>query len=373
MPTDGGTELCRGSRFRREARRGTQGYARPRGEDLRGGERALRPCLCQRRLSRRFSESPKHPIDCPTSFAENREARATPVTSRTLLHPALSPRHRSSLLSFPVHLLARGIRNGEHAAVQRLREPHATTSARRHPPIPSSLSSPSLPPFYVMLAVVPASMAANSYNLLLFSSLDLSSLFFYNAINFSFSSSSFATSATIVATTTVSTVAVAAAATTIATTSTFQPPSLPSTFPSSSLPPSTAMSLYLSTISGLPVDGTRCIRVWRAHVAFYSLSLSSLSLSLFPYAPPDPRPSFPTSSTSRGRHDDELRLPVRARDISKRFQICTGICHQPRQPSRNHPGTGDKKYETTLEELRIEYSQTINARRFPNVYTDSLF
>lgn len=50
-----------------------------------------------------------------------------------------------------------------------------------------------------MLAVVPASMAANSYNLLLFSSLDLSSLFFYNAINFSFSSS-FATSATIATT-----------------------------------------------------------------------------------------------------------------------------------------------------------------------------
>jgi len=122
-------------------RRGTQDF-----EEARRGERALRPCLCQRRLSRWFSESPKHPIDCPTSFAENREARATPVTSRTLLRPALSPRHRSSLLSFPVHLLARGIRNGEHAAVQRLREPHATTSARRHPPIPSSLSSPSLPP-----------------------------------------------------------------------------------------------------------------------------------------------------------------------------------------------------------------------------------
>lgn len=80
-----------------------------------------------------------------------------------------------------------------------------------------------------MLAVVPASMAANSYNLLLFSSLDLSFLFFYNAINFSFSSS-FATSATIATTAASATatvaVAVAAAATTIATTSTFQPPSV---------------------------------------------------------------------------------------------------------------------------------------------------
>lgn len=106
-----------------------------------------------------------------------------------------------------------------------------------------------------MLAVVPASMAANSYNLLLFSSLDLSSLFFYNAINFSFSSS-FATSATAAVA-----AAAAAAATTIATTSTFQPPSLPSTFLSSFPPLPPAMSLYLSTISGLPADGTRCIRV----------------------------------------------------------------------------------------------------------------
>lgn len=44
---------------------------------------------------------------------------------------------------------------------------------------------------------------------------------------------------------------------------------------------------------------------------------------------------------------------MRGRDISKQSRICTGIYHQPRQPSRSRPGTSDRKYET-LEKLGVE-------------------
>ena len=139
-----------------------------------------RPCLWQRR--RRFPESPKHPIDCSPRVSQNRAG--TPVTSRTPPVPpslfplsiphssslSLSPSFSLSLLSSvslsisvspflrstlpsqsscaPLCLLSPSlslslfspstftgsIRNGEHAAVQRLREPHATTPAPNHHP-----------------------------------------------------------------------------------------------------------------------------------------------------------------------------------------------------------------------------------------------
>ena len=119
-----------------------------------------RPCLWQRR--RRFPESPKHPIDCSTSLAEpSWYTGHLPFTSCSSRYSTLSisvpPFLRSTLPSqssctslsvclsvslclslslslFSPSTFTGGIRNGEHAAVQRLREPHATTPAPNHHP-----------------------------------------------------------------------------------------------------------------------------------------------------------------------------------------------------------------------------------------------
>lgn len=115
--------------------------------------------MCQRRLSRRFSESPKHPIDCPTSFAENREARATPVTSRTLLLPALTPPGTALLYSLSpstFSLAALGMANTPpcRGYVSRMRPPppaaiHPTHPLFPPPRYPRSMScSPSCQPVW---------------------------------------------------------------------------------------------------------------------------------------------------------------------------------------------------------------------------------
>lgn len=228
--------------------------------------------MCQRRAFRRFSESPKHPIDCRTSFAKPRELvhRSPPVPSSPLSLPRFTANAATAcwllllLLSFPPSTFSRSL-----AALGMANTPPCRGYvSRMRPPPPAAIHPSFLPPFCVMLAVVPASMAANSYNLLLFSSLDLSSLFFYNAINFSFFSSLF-----------------------------FRyrrhhhrfrcylPLLLLQRFNLLLFrqlfsPPPTR--LYLSTISRLPAGGTRCIRV---RVAFYSLSLSRYRYHFSPTHP----------------------------------------------------------------------------------------
>lgn len=211
---------------------------------------------------RRFSESPKHPIDCPTSFAGTRELvhRSPPVPPRSL-YPA--PLLLSFLPPSTISLAALGMANTP---------PCRGYVSRMRPPLPPAAIHPS--PFPRLCH---ARRRASQYGRQLvqpsplFLPWPLLLILLYNAINFSSSSSSFsfATSATIATTTTSITT----------TTSTFQPPSLPSTF---SLSP----SIYLYTFL-LSLAFRLMVHVAFVHAGVCSLFAFafSLSLSLFSRVP----------------------------------------------------------------------------------------
>jgi len=183
-----------------------------------------------------------------------------------------------------------------------------------------------------MLAVVPASMAANSYNLLLFSSLDLSSLFFYNAINFSFSSS-FATSATIAA---------AAAAATTTTASTLQPP-LPSTFPS-------PVCLYTFALSlAFLAEDTSCIRAAPRSSPLVRFRFLVIVITFLPF-PTHPQLAYPPGfiDISLRRAELTCERPRYIETVSDMYRNLPSAATAIAKPSRD---CSDRKYEV-LEERR---------------------